>query len=246
MSSLGLPHAGSWLSVVPSPALGLHLRASEFIPVVKYRLGIPLHSTSGLCPACSAPSDRMGDHSLGCRTTGDRIARHNMLRDVLFEAAASADLGPRKEEKHLLPGTSARPGDITIRRWTNGKDSAIDVTVASPLCPSHVDEAAAQAGAAMEKACKRKVRETAAACQREGIVFLPFALETLGGLHKGAITQVKLIATALARSKGVDEGEATGQLLGRLSLNLMKSNALMLSSRCQDADFPPPLIDGIE
>ena len=75
MSSLGLPHAGSWLSVVPSPALGLHLRASEFIPVVRYRLGIPLYSTSGPCPACSAPSDRMGDHSLGCRTTSDRIAR---------------------------------------------------------------------------------------------------------------------------------------------------------------------------
>merc|ERR1712016_222007 len=100
----------------------------------------------------------MGDHSLGCRTTSDRIARHNMLRDVLFEAAASADLGPSKEERHLLPGTSARPGDITIRRWTNGKDGAIDVTVASP---SHVTEAAAQAGAALEKACKRKVRETA-------------------------------------------------------------------------------------
>ena len=68
------------------------------------------------------------------------------------------------------------------------------------------------------------MRETAEACQREGIVFLPFALETLGGLHKGAITQVKLIAIALARSKGVDEGEATGQLFGRLSLTLMKAS----------------------
>ena len=188
----------------------------------------------------------MGDHSLGCRTTGDRIARHNMLRDVLFEAAASADLGPSKEERHLLPGTSARPGDITIRRWMNGKDGAIDVTMASPLCPSHVTEAAAQAGAALEKACKRKVRETAEACLREGVVFLPFALETLGGLHKGAIIQVKLIATALARSKGLYEGEATGQLFGRISLTLMKANALMLSTRCQDADFPLPSIDGIE
>ena len=99
----------------------------------------------------------------------------------------------------------------------------------------------------MEKACKRKVRETAEACQREGIVFLPFALETLGGLHKGATTQVKLIAFDLARSKGVDEGEATGQLFGRLSLTLMKAIALMLSTGCQeDADFPSPSIDGIE
>ena len=89
----------------------------------------------------------------------------------------------------------------------------------------------------------RKVRDTAEVCQREGIVFLPFALETLGGLHKGAITQVKLIATALARCKGVNEGEAT---FGRLSLILMKGNSLMLSTRCQDADFPSPAIDGIE
>ena len=92
----------------------------------------------------------------------------------------------------------------------------------------------------------RKVRETAEVCQREGIVFLPFALETLGGLHKGAIAQVKLIATALARCKGVNEGEATGQLFGISSLILSKANALMLSSRCQDSDFPSPAIDGIE
>ena len=58
--------------------------------------------------------------------------------------------------------------------------------------------------------------------------------------------KVKLIATALARSKGVNEGEATGQLFGRLSLILMKANSLMLSTRCQDADFPSPAIDGIE
>ena len=32
MTSLGLPHAGNWLSVVPSPAPGLHLRSSEILP----------------------------------------------------------------------------------------------------------------------------------------------------------------------------------------------------------------------
>ena len=46
--------------------------------------------------------------------------------------------------------------------------------------------------------------------------------------------------------KGVNEGEATGQLFGRLFLILMKANSLMLSTRCQDADFPSPAIDGIE
>jgi hypothetical protein len=35
LASLGLPHAGDWLNVVPSPALGLHLRPTEFIVSVK-------------------------------------------------------------------------------------------------------------------------------------------------------------------------------------------------------------------
>jgi len=85
MASLGLPHAGNWLSVVPSPSLGLHLRAAEFVPIMKYRLGLPVYSSAGTCPACSQQSDRMGDHSLGCGKTGDRIARHNMLRDVILK-----------------------------------------------------------------------------------------------------------------------------------------------------------------
>ena len=139
-----------------------------------------------------------------------------------------------------------RIGDVTIRRWTNGRDSAINVTVTSPLCSTNVAGAAAKAGDALDKAVKRKLRETAEDCRREGQVFLPFALEILGGLHQGAIMQAKLFASARARYKGLEEGKVTGQLFGRLSLTLMRANALMLSMRCQDADFPLPHIDGIE
>ena len=59
------------------------------------------------------------------------------------------------------------------------------------------------------------------------------------------ITQVKLLASALARSRGSDEREVTSQLFGRLSLNLMRGNAMMLSSRHQDEDIPPE-VDGVE
>ena len=246
MASLGLPHAGNWLSVVPSPALGLHLRSPEFIPVLKYRLGIQVYSNDAECPVCSSPSDRMGDHALGCCKSNDRISRHNILRDVIFETAASADLGPTKEERHLLPGTIARPGDVLIRRWTDGKDGAIDVTVTSPLAASNVSDAAAKPGASLGKACARKKRETAEACRAEGLVFIPFAIETLGGFDTTATTQVKQLASALARSKGSDEREAASQLFGRLSLNLMRGNALMLASRAPDVDIPRAEVDGVQ
>ena len=129
LTSLGLKYAGSWLSVVPSPALGLHLRPAEFVPIVRYRLGINVYSSEGNCPACGQESDKLGDHALACVRSRDRIARHDLLRDVIYEAASSASLAPVKEERHLLPGTAARPGDVFIRRWSDGKDAALDVTV---------------------------------------------------------------------------------------------------------------------
>ena len=77
-------------------------------------------------------------------------------------------------------------------------------------------------------------------------MFLPFAMETLGGLHSGATAQVKQLASALARYKGLEEGEMTSQLFGRLSLTSMQANAMLLSTGHQDADFPMPEVDGVE
>ena len=112
------------------------------------------------------------------------------------------------------------------------------MTVTSPLSRSNVAGSAAEAGASLAKTCQRKVRDIAEACRREGYVFLPFAMVTLGSLDFGAITEVKQLAAALARCKGSEEGEVTSQLFRRLSLTLMRGNALLLSTRCQDADFP--------
>ena len=102
-----------------------------------------------------------------------------------------------------------------------------------------------RAGASLNKAVKRKLRDTAEACSQQGLVFLPFAMETLGGLHSSAVTQAKQIAAALARSKGCEESETTSQLLGKLSLTLMRCNAMMLTSRHRDSDFVSPDVDGI-
>ena len=53
------------------------------------------------------------------------------------------------------------------------------------------------------------------------------------------------LGSALARSKGLDENEVTSQFFGRLSLCLMRGNAIMLSSRSPDQDIPVPEIDGV-
>ena len=63
-------------------------------------------------------SDKYGDHAIVCGSHGERIARHNQLRDAIYQVAASSNLAPRKEENALLPGTSARSADVLIPQWT--------------------------------------------------------------------------------------------------------------------------------
>ena len=142
LESLGLPYAGAWLVAPPIRALGLHLQPEEFVMATKLRLGIAMFSSDSPCPACQRPSDVQGDHALCCSHWGERITRHNLLRDHLHDLAASACLSPVKEGRHLLPGANRRPADILIHSWDGGCDAALDVTVVHPLQTEFVSGAA--------------------------------------------------------------------------------------------------------
>ena len=88
-----------------------------------------------------------GDHAVSCGSAGERIARHNLLRDAVFQTAAAANLAPLKEERAILPGTDARPADVLIPHWGVGpKDLAIDVTVINPLRQDLAEKSAKEPG----------------------------------------------------------------------------------------------------
>ena len=110
---------------------------SEFILAVRYRLGLPIFLQEGNCPMnrCQGFGDKYGDHAISCAINGERIAKHNHVRDAIFAAASQAALGPRKEPAGLLPGSDDRPADVLLPFWANGKDAALDVSVVNPLQP---------------------------------------------------------------------------------------------------------------
>ena len=85
------------------------------------------------CPICQVVADPLGDHQVGCEGNGDRIHRHDSVRDALFSAAQTAALAPRKEVPSLIPGTSSRPADVYISNWMRGQPAALDVHVISTL-----------------------------------------------------------------------------------------------------------------
>ena len=97
--SSSLPHAGDWLNAIPSPALSLCLLDQEFRLCLNYWLDLRMTDDVSSCSACgkSAAADPLGDHQVGCGGNGDRIHRHDAIRDALFSAAQSAALAPRKE-----------------------------------------------------------------------------------------------------------------------------------------------------
>ena len=231
LASLGLPYAGAWLEAVPMLALGLYLQPSEFVLTVRYRLGCPVYDRAGPCPACLRHSDALGDHAMCCGHQGERISRHNSLRDAIHTTAAAAALNPVKEGRYLLPGNNRRPADVYIAGWAAGQDAALDITVVNPLQEATVQGAAATPGHALQFRYNAKMAGAAEECQAQGIAFLPLVVESLGGWDERAVREVKKIASALARSTGEEEGETWRRTIIRLSILLMKGNSALLSGR---------------
>jgi hypothetical protein len=236
--------AGDWLSALPSKALGLHLRPHEFTTAVKYRLGMPVFRQEGVCPMvrCEVASNAFGDHAISCAIRGERIAKHNHLRDCFFEAGQQAQLGPLKEPDGLLPGSDDRPADLLLPHWTQGRDTAIDITVVNPLQAALVRRAAEEGASAVEHAHNLKSRKYADRCAAEGLEFVPMAVDSFGGWHSVALQTITKLGRQLARVVGKEEAEAVRHLRQRAAVLLIRDNVTMMLSRTPT--FPPQEVDG--
>ena len=242
LNSLGMQHAGNWLHAVPIKALGLHLRPLEFVASVKYRLGSPVYAKEGLCSACKQQtSDAFGDHSLGCSSNGERIFRHNILRDAIFQTAKQAALSPAKEENSLLPGSGDKPADVYIPGWASGRDAALDVSVVSTLQAQLVKKAGEEVGSAADRRHKEKLSRYYESCDQEGIQFLPVVIETLGGWHPEAVHVLTKLAKQLASHTGAKPEETISHFYQRLGILLAKGNSALILNR---TTLPDAIVDG--
>ena len=72
---------------------------------VRRKIRAPFHAKeeARTCPRCGDGLDCFGDHAVACRCGGDITSRHNLVRGVLYDIFAQADLAPVKEKAGLLP-----------------------------------------------------------------------------------------------------------------------------------------------
>jgi hypothetical protein len=229
--------ASAWLLAVPSFSLGLKMTNDQFQCLLRLRLGLAVYSCQRLCPLCRrAPLDVLEHHSLACGSGGDRIMRHNIVRDCLFSMCQTAGLCPRKEERH--PDSSFKPGDVFIPTWSLGRPAALDVSITSPLQAATLERAAGSDGHAGEVRFQEKTNKYAAVCANTGIHFIPIVAETFGRFCPESLACLTKIARMWGSRCSLSPSVASSFFFQSLSFALQRGNAEMLLRRS-------PLFEGL-
>jgi len=99
--------------------------------------------------------DAQGLHAMVCKKAPGRIARHQVLNDIIWRSLGSASIPATKEPSGLVNQDGERPDGLTLITWQGGKFLAWDVTVVSTLAQSYVDRAATGVGMVAELAAER-------------------------------------------------------------------------------------------
>jgi hypothetical protein len=88
----------------------------------------------------------------------------------------------------------------------------------------------------LDFAWQRKMRANYDDCHAVGVEFVPLPVETFGGWHPDAATQICRIARSMARQSGAPESVAIKHFFQKLGVLLQRGNAALFLSR--RPDFP--------
>ncbi|KAL5494149.1 hypothetical protein EMCRGX_G015427 [Ephydatia muelleri] len=207
--SVSAPHSSSWVSVIPSMGLGLHMESNEFQTAVRWWLGVGVGRT--VCPFCQDVAlDPLGHHAVTCRHGGDVVIRHNHLRDVFVDFCQRAHLSVSVEKGHGLTRdhSHTRPADVLIAGHTKGVMQII-------WCSFYGS------------------RDTQASpkCQELGWTCIPLAVETFCNWGKKAHLTFSRLASHLAISLSSPKPSILADIYSRMNFTLVRSIARAILAR---------------
>jgi hypothetical protein len=214
--------SGAWLDTLPNMWNNAVMSTTEWRVAVWFRLGLPIYSSSVVCPCCKeSPNDIYGIHATYCANNNDLKARHDHVRDTIAAIAREAQFSVEVESRHLLAGGGVRaeenwkPADIFIRNWEMGKGLCLDVSIANSLEYTHEnrDFDPLEALWARENAKYAKYSQM---CSERGLLFEPFVTGSLGGFTEVGTAIVKKIGRAWSNVQGVSSGVGTATIRKRI------------------------------
>ena len=220
--------------------------------MVRLRLRLPIADSDMACPLCDGTSDSFGDHARVCPCGGDRVKRHNQLRNILAGRARAAGLQPEVEKPNLLPprpelqggtedgsqprGNGRRPADVWIANWNLHGPAAFDVAVTSGLRQGHLAASAADGSKASMDYEVRKCHhlDTLQACATEGLQFIPLVVEACGaGWGPTALKTWRSLSAAIAARTSESSSVELQRLLQALGIALHRENARAIMRRLE-------------
>ena len=208
--------ARAFLAAVPHGRV--RMEPSVFVTELRARLGVAEATVDMWCPLCDAVLDTHSHHAAMCVAGGERVQRHNALRDLVALWAEQGGLQPEKEKAGLLlPNrpdeartSHRRPADVYLPAF-NGAPTALDFAVTATQrldALQQVGVGGAAAAAVAYTEVKRQHLNTAAACASSGIHFLPLVVETTGAWAPEAQKALNQIARSVALRRG-EEASST-------------------------------------
>ena len=203
------PKSGAWLNTLPCDSLGNHIPGVLFSIMLKRRLRSEIYSKSDHCMLCDQVMDVHGDHALVCSTNGDRIYRHNALRNKALHFCEQARLKPELEKKGLLDSntkTKCRPADIYIPNFFASQQTALDFGVTSGLRSALLQFSSENNRFATEEYSefKKNNLDTEQNCKNMDIKFIPMVIEGSAGSWR---VEAELVWKLIIRSTASLTGE---------------------------------------
>src|ERR1700753_1526479 len=223
-----------WLTTDPSsPALSL--TNTQYQISSKIRLGLQPLPLPSDCASCHTPDACAEDHNypLVCiaqKGTNTTIRHHDGV-DAIFVSTIHAGGFAIKEPRQLGGrGDNTRPD---LQLLLNGHQVLVDVTIRDPACKTNIQHGSAtQQLAAAHRGEAEKKAKYAAMAKTQQAEFIPFAVETYGGMGKSARKLIKRIASvAQDRLQATSEKEVRQQLEESVAIAVQRGNAnIMLAA----------------
>ena len=112
---------------MPISSYDLQLENETIREAVGFRLGTALCKPHQCL--CGALVNVTGLHSLLCKLSASKHARHNIINDLIARAVTLADIPCVKEPQGLSRSDGKRLDGMTLIPWKAGKCALWDVTV---------------------------------------------------------------------------------------------------------------------
>jgi hypothetical protein len=175
--------------------------------------------------------NQYGDHALCCKRSGDRITRHNRMRNCLDSLLVRAGLNPVMEKKgllgdgHIVDGRI--PNDVAVPAFAEGKGLAIDVAVMSVHAKTSLDAGIE----ALENRVRSKRAKYQEAISKTLYDFVPIVFTTSGAVSSAGTEVIKQINRFGAKVSGERYIVHTNKTWALLSTTLQRSVALQCLTR---------------